>query len=119
MAGRKVAHLNEVLRQKLGMILQREASDPRFALVTITAVKVAKDLSTAQVTYAAFGTHTQELDPEDLTLALNKAAGFLSKAVARTLDTRRTPRLQFHHDPGFDYTAEMDDVFHKLREEDE
>jgi len=116
MAGRKVAHLNEVIRQKLGTILQRQASDPRFALVTITDVRLAKDQSIAQVMYSTFATHEGEVDPTELTEALNRAAGFLSQAVGRTLNSRRTPRLHFEHDPGFDYSAEMDIILKKLHE---
>jgi len=36
MAGRKLEHLNESIRQKLGQLLIKEASDPRLHSVTIT-----------------------------------------------------------------------------------
>jgi ribosome-binding factor A len=105
MAGRKLQHLNETIRQKLGQLLIKEASDPRFHAVTITGVTVAKDLSTARVQFSAYD---HAVDPAELTRLLNKAAGFFSRALARTLETRRTPRLHFYYDPGFDYALEMD-----------
>lgn len=116
MAGRKREHLNEVIRQKLGTILIREAQDPRFQFVTITAVGVAKDLSSARVQFCCMD---QSLDPRALTESLNKAAGFFSHTLARTLTTRKTPRLQFFYDPGFDYAQEIDVLLAELKRQEE
>ena len=105
MAGRKKEHLSEAIRQKLGTILIREAGDPRFKSVTITEVSLAKDLSFAQVGYSCF---ESGLQIDELTESLNKAAGFFSHSLARTLKTRNTPKLSFHYDSGFDYAVKMD-----------
>ena len=105
MAGRKREHLNERIRQKLGQLLIKEASDPRFQSVTITGVVLAKDQSTARVQFSAY---QPAVSPAELTELLNKAAGFFSRALGRTLNARRTPRLHFYYDPGFDYALEMD-----------
>ncbi|HKJ00749.1 MAG TPA: 30S ribosome-binding factor RbfA [bacterium] len=116
MAGRKLEHLNETIRQKLGQLLVKEASDPRFHTVTITNVTVAKDLSTARVQFSAYDS---AVDSAELTRLLNNAAGFFGHALARTLETRRTPRLHFYYDPGFDYAQEMDILLKKVRQDDE
>lgn len=105
MAGRKLEHLNEAVRQKLSTILLREAGDPRFKTVTITNVEVAKDLSTARVGFSCFN---PGIELEALAESLNKAAGFFSSSLARTLATRKTPKLHFHYDQGFDYAIEVD-----------
>ena len=114
MSSRKLAHLNSVVRQKLGVILQREANDPRFSMVTVTEVQVAKDLSTARVTFSVYDGADKA---EELTEALNKAAGFFTSVLGRSLDTRRTPRLHFHYDPGFDHSHEMDLILKNLDDE--
>ena len=116
MAGRKLEHLNEQIQQKLATILLRESQDPRFHSVTITAVNLAKDLSFAMVDYACF---QSGLDHEDLTLSLNRAAGFFSRALGRTLATRRTPKLQFQYDRGFDFAYEMDVVLNRIKQEED
>jgi len=105
MAGRKLEHLNESIRQKLGQLLIKEASDPRLHSVTITSVAVAKDLATARVMFSAYD---PAADPRELTATLNHAAGFFSQALARSLSTRRTPRLHFYYDPGYDHALEID-----------
>jgi ribosome-binding factor A len=132
MTSRKVDHLNERLRQKLGTILERESNDPRFRHVTITSVHLAKDLSHGKVTFstydafvpgkkaakpAASGKNKKQGagDIGSLTQALNKAAGFFGQAVARTLETRITPRLTFVYDPTFDMAQDMENVLKPLR----
>lgn len=115
MSGRKREHLNETIRQKLAQLLVREAADPRFASVTITAVTVSKDYSTALV---LFSSYLPGSDPENLTETLNNAAGFLGRALGRSLATRRTPKLNFHYDPGFDYADEMDRILKKIPPEE-
>ena len=99
------------------MILQREASDPRFLTVTISSVSVAKDLSTARI---FFSSYDPQSDEESLTDSLNHAAGFFSQKLARTLKTRIVPRLHFTYDKGFDYAVEVDRLINRaLSSEDE
>ena len=116
MASRKLEHLGESIRHKLGQLLIKEASDPRLQTVTITGVTVAKDLATARVMFSAYD---PAADPKELTTALNHAAGFFGQALGRTLGTRRTPRLHFHYDPGFDHALEMDLLLKEALPEDE
>lgn len=111
MAGRKLEHFNEVIRQKLGAILIKEAHDPRFRLVTITGVTLAKDFSFARIEFSCLD---REMEIKELTESLNKAAGFFSQALARTLATRRTPRLQFHYDGGYDHAGNIDALLAEL-----
>jgi len=112
MAGRKLEHFNEVIRQKLGTILIQEAQDPRFKFVTVTGVMLAKDFSFARVNFCCLD---QSLDVEKLTDSLNRAAGFFSQALARTMTTRKTPRLRFYYDHGYDYAAQIDTLLHELK----
>jgi ribosome-binding factor A len=111
MASRKRQHLNEVIRHKLSALLLKEAGDPRFHSVTLTEVTVAKDGSTARVQFSAYD---PTVPPEEMAASLNRAAGFFSRALGRTLSTRLTPRLHFYYDPGFDHAQELDTLLHTL-----
>ncbi len=116
MAGRKLEHLTEVIRQKLGTILIKEASDPRFKFVTITGVVLSKDMSSARVQFSCLD---QSLETGALTDSLNRAAGFFSHTLGRSLETRRTPRLRFYFDPGFDHAQEIDTLLAGVRPPEE
>lgn len=116
MAGRKQAHLNEEIRQKLALLLVREVNDPHLSTVTVTEVQVAKDLSTARVNFSSY---QADADVADLTERLNRAAGFLGHALGRSLTARRTPRLHFHYDRGFDYAQEIEAKLKAIRDTNE
>ncbi len=152
MASRKLEHLNERLRHKLGLILERESGDPRFRHVTITGVQLSRDLAHARVSFATYDTLLRpqgtpgkrakrgKLGPgatapakpvpaaargkrapsatgdlASLTEALNRAAGYFNVAVARTLETRLSPKLTFVYDPTFDRVQEMENLLKPLR----
>ena len=88
--------LGEQLREKLGYILLFEVSDPRLDLVTLTAVEVAVDRSFARV-YVGGGSRYEEVME-----ALASAKGRIRSLLARSLDWRVTPELDFRIDRSTD-----------------
>jgi ribosome-binding factor A len=95
---RRTERLGEMLRDEIARVLRARSADPRLRLVTLTRVEVARDLATARVYWSRLG----EDDPEALARveeALVGAAGFLRRELAAALSLRRTPALEFRHDP--------------------
>ena len=86
--------LGEQLREKLGYILLFEVSDPRLDLVTLTAVEVAVDRSFARVYVSCDASRYDE--------ALASAKGRIRSLLARSLDWRVTPELDFRIDRSTD-----------------
>ena len=86
--------LGEQLREKLGYILLFEVSDPRLDLVTLTAVEVAVDRSFARVFVSSRYDEVME--------ALASAKGRIRSLLARSLDWRVTPELDFRIDRSTD-----------------
>lgn len=89
--------LGEQLREKLGYILLFEISDPRLDLVTLTGVEVAVDRSYARVFVSC-----EEDRYEEVLEALAAAKGRIRSLLARTLDWRVTPELDFRIDRSTD-----------------
>ena len=89
--------LGEQLREKLGYFLLFEISDPRLELVTLTGVEVSQDRSFARVFVSCEGDRYEEvLD------VLDAAKGRIRGLLARSLDWRVTPELQFKIDRSTD-----------------
>lgn len=89
--------LGEQLREKLAQILLFEISDPRLDLVTLTGVEVSIDKSFARVYVSC--------EPErydEVMDALDVAKGRIRSILARSLDWRVTPALDFKIDPSTD-----------------
>ncbi len=85
------------LREELSGILLRGSNDPRFGLMTVTDVRVSRDLSVADVYVSSLSAATGA-DRDALVDTLRHAAGFMRSQVARRQGLRRTPRLRFHYD---------------------
>ncbi len=68
----------------------RELSDPRIPIiVTIERVRISTDLINAKVFVSSIGETLPLLE------ALNGAKGFLQRAIAREVQLKRTPLLEF------------------------
>jgi ribosome-binding factor A len=76
-------------------LIAREVKDPRVGSVTVTAVKVAPDMSSAKVLFVPFG---GKHPAEDVQAGLTRAAGFLRGEVGRRLSLRHAPKLEFEYD---------------------
>ena len=88
--------INEELTHALAQAV-RELKDPRIqnSVVSITDVECAKDLKTANVYYSFFSVKYTE---KDIKSALKSASGYLRTYLARTINLRQTPLLNFIFD---------------------
>ena len=89
--------LSQQLREKLGYILLFEISDPRLDLVTLTGVEVSIDRSFARIFVSCSGERYDEVLE-----ALAQAKGHIRSLLARALDWRQVPELEFRIDTSTD-----------------
>ncbi|MBY4797948.1 30S ribosome-binding factor RbfA [Collinsella sp. AGMB00827] len=89
--------LAQQLQEKLGYILLFEIADPRLELITLTGVEVTVDRSYARVFISCDPTHYEEAMD-----ALESARGHIRSILARSLDWRQTPELDFRIDRSAD-----------------
>jgi len=102
--GGRRARIEGEMQSALADLIRREVKDPRVGNVTITAVEVAQDLSTARVFFVPFaGSH----DPQEVAEGLTRAGGFLRGAVGRRLGLRHAPHLSFVFDDTLDKAAAL------------
>ena len=96
MAGHRQTRINEELTHALAEAV-RQLKDPRISssVVSVTDVDCAKDLKTANVYYSFFSVKYTE---KDIKAALKSAAGFLRTHLARNVNLRETPLLNFIYD---------------------
>jgi ribosome-binding factor A len=103
----RLKRIAEQIREDLAALLVREVADPRLAGITITDVKVDRELAFADIFVSAV--EGQERSQEVIA-GLRHASGFLRTALAASLDLRAMPRLRFH----WDTTPEKADHIEKL-----
>jgi ribosome-binding factor A len=115
---RRTERIADLLREEIAQVLRREASDPRLALVTLTRVDVAPDLSHALVFWSALELPRGE-PLESVQEGLDAAAPFLRGCLARSLSLKRTPRLDFRYDPSLAEGSQMLALLREIADESE
>ena len=107
--------VGETLRHALSEILIREDFfDPDLANVSITIseISVSPDLANARVYTMPLG----GINVEVVLPALNRLAPVIQSLVAKKIQLRRTPRLRFYLDNGFENAARMNQLLAAIRQ---
>ena len=55
MQGKRLDRVNQLIREEISTLLQRELKDPRLGFVTVTEVETSKDLRTAKIFVSVLG----------------------------------------------------------------
>ncbi len=93
---RRTEMIGSTLQQELMSIIMRELNDPRLTgMPSITRVKVAEDLGTADVYVTIMGTEGKQTAALN---ALKHSAGMMRQKLQKTLPMRTVPYLKFHMD---------------------
>lgn len=113
MSGHRSGMVGEALREILSQLLLEETGDPRLTLITVTEVKVSRDLSHARVYVSKLGTPGER---EQALRALNRAGSFFRREIAHRTRLRRAPELVFELDAaleeGFRVSQLLDEIRH-------
>jgi ribosome-binding factor A len=95
----------QMINRHLAVILRNEVKDSRVSQLTITDVEVSKDLRQAKVFVTSLADNP--IDIEDAMAALERAGGFLRRALAAVIDMRHCPSLMFAYDNSISEGARM------------
>jgi ribosome-binding factor A len=110
---RRTERLNHLLRQEITELLQREAKDPRLAvMVSVTRVSVSADLQHAKVFVSVMGTDEEK---KGLLAGLHAASGFLRRELASRLTLRHTPELAFVYDDTMEQAGKVIQLIDQVR----
>lgn len=109
--------LQEVLRDEISHVLQREMRDPKFAegLISVTQVEATQDLKHATVYISMLGTQSPA---EEILKALRGATGVVRGELMRRKAFKTVPELTFQHDDAMERGTRMFDVLERVRQED-
>lgn len=116
----KNTRVNMEVMRELSNIIRGGIKDPRVAPMTsVVAVEVAPDLKTCKAYISVFG---DEKSQADTVKGLQSAEGYIRRELARNLNMRNTPTIQFVLDVSIAYGVAMskkiDDVTKDLKDEE-
>ena len=106
MQGKRLERVNQLIKEEISMLVQRQLKDPRLGFVTVTEVDTSPDLKHAIAFVEPLGgAHAAEV-----VAGLNRARSHLRGLLGHTVDLRFTPDLKFFHDETFDVAQHMDQL---------
>ncbi len=114
MTSRRLLKAAEAIREVVASSILTELRDPRVRDVTVVGVQVSPDMREAKVAVSVRGDEKQQ----QLSLrGLQNSAGFLQSKIAKRIETRHTPRLQFVIDKGVKHSLLVGDILARLERE--
>ena len=112
--GTRKKRIGMLLRQHISEIMLRRMKDPRLNMVTVTDVEVSADLKLAKVFVCTSG---GESDIRDKVRILKQAAPFVRGELARSMEIRYIPELEFLVDESLDRAARISKLLGDLARE--
>lgn len=110
----RARRIGDRIREELAILLQREISDPRLSMVTVTDVEVDRELAYAAIYVTAIGSDKRR---EEVLQALEGAAGFIRKQLSTRIRLRQFPKLRFRWDASQTRGARIDELLDMLDQE--
>jgi len=113
---RRLLKAAEAIREVVASSILTDLRDPRVRDVTVVGVQVSPDMREAKIKVSVMGDEKQQ----QLSLrGLQNSAGFLQSKIARRIESRHTPRLQFVIDKGSQHSLEIGEILENLQRERE
>jgi ribosome-binding factor A len=113
MQGKRLDRVNQLIKEEVSMLLQRELKDPRLGFVTVTEVEVSKDLRQAKVFVSVLGDEQQW---KSSLAALGSARGFVRNWLRQHLDLRVTPEVDFRADRSMEHAARIQSLLKQVKD---
>lgn len=107
------------MQRELAVMIQREIKDPRLdAMITVSGVKVSKDLGYADVYVTILGKEDKPEVIQDNLAILKQAAGFLRGRIGQSIKLRVVPQLRFHYDESVQRGQQLSSLIEQAVAED-
>ncbi len=103
-----------VIQKEISEIILRELNDPRLqklGMITVSHVDLAGDHRNATVHVSFMGQRTEKKEAKAAVKLLNGAAPFFRRSLAKRMQTKVVPQVNFRYDESFDRAAKVHQAF--------
>jgi len=111
MAKYRSGRLAEEFKREISAILKDDLKDPRIGFVSVVSAEVSADLHHAKVWVSVMG---DEETVRECMAALKKAAGYVRREIARRIDLRHTPEIEFIYDDSIVHGAKITQMLREV-----
>ena len=108
--------VQDLIREEISSIIQRDIKDPGIGFVTILEVKMSEDLKIAKVFCSVYG---DEETKQKTVEALKRSKGYVRFLLGKRIKLRYTPEIIFVLDTTYDTVAKIEEILKKEVHADE
>ena len=109
---RRIERLNNLFRQEISELLQRQVKDPRLGnFIAVTEVSIAPDLKYARIFVSHMGSDEERRETLN---ALSAASGFFRRELAKRIRIRYIPELSFQWDDSIERGTHLLDLIDQV-----
>lgn len=109
---RKVA---DQIKELVSMVIDQRIKDPNKGFITITHVKISRDLGVASVYFTVLG---DEAERKKSLEVLNRAKNFIRNEIAPHLKMRSVPELRFFEDDTLEYARKIEKLLDDIKKQE-
>ncbi len=112
----RLTRIGNRIREELSeMLAKEEIHDPRLAGISVTEVKVDRELSYASIYVSAVEGAERS---KEILEGLESASGFMRKVLSDRIELRAFPRLRFYWDATPERADRIEQLIHSIHEEE-
>ncbi len=112
----RLTRIGDRFRQELSeMLVKQEIHDPRLSGVTITEVKVDRELAFASIYVSAIEGNERS---KEVLKGFVSASSFIRKMLAERIELRSFPKLRFFWDPTPERVDRIEKLFSQIQLQD-
>lgn len=113
----RLKRIGDRFRKELSeMLVKEEIRDPRLSGISVTEVKVDRELSYAEIFVSAVEGVSRS---KEVLEGLESASGFIRKTLSDRIELRTFPRLRFHWDVTPEKADRIEQLLASIHAEDE
>ena len=103
--------LEKIISRDIAEIINFESNNPDLSLISVTGVDLSNDGSYAKV-YISANKENKALE------SLNNAKGFIRSSLAKKLDIKKTPELNFVIDKSFTSGNRIEELLNDINKKE-
>jgi ribosome-binding factor A len=102
--------VQDLLREEVALIIQREIRDPGMGFITVLGVKMSDDLKDAKIYLSIYG----DEEHKTATLAaLKRSRNYIKFLLGKRIHLRNMPELHFVIDDTYEKAARIEEILKK------
>lgn len=109
----RILRVNSEIQKAISYIIQTEIKNPLIkGLITVTKVDTTNDLDQSKVYLSIYEEETRE----EVFNQIKHSAGFIRRELAKAIDLRKVPYLNFFLDDSYNYGQKIEETINKINE---